>query len=122
MTTEFKSLKAVGAVGANLILKPGAADFTAVVATSATDLLIGSADGLDKADGEMVDLDVRPVAEVKLGAAVTRGQKLTANAAGKAVAAAPAAGSNVHVIGVAAKSGVADDVIPYYRALSVMQG
>ncbi len=122
MTTEFKSLKAQGAVGKFLILKPGTADFTAVVASAATDLLIGTADGLDKADGEMVDMDVRPVAEVKLGAAVTRGQRLTANAAGKAIAAAPAAGANVQLIGIALKSGAADDVIPYLRNLSVMQG
>jgi Uncharacterized conserved protein (DUF2190) len=119
---EHKSFKASGAVAAFLILKFGASEGTVTVATSATDLLIGTADGLDKADGEMVDVDLRPMPEVKLGAAVTRGQLLTANAAGKAVPAAPAAGANVAVIGRAARSGAADDVIPYLRGLGTTQG
>lgn len=122
MTTEFKSLTAQAAVARFLILKHGTADGTVVPAAAATDLLIGTADGLDKAIGEMVDMDVRPVAEVKLGGAVTRGQPLTANAAGKAVVAAPAAGANVRLIGYAMKSGADGDVIPYIRALGVMQG
>lgn len=122
MTTEFKSLVAQSAVAAFLIIKPGTADMSAVPAAAATDLLLGTADSLDKATGEMVDLDLRPIAEVKLGGALTRGQPITANAAGKGVAAAPAAGSNVRIIGFALKSGVADDVIPYVRAPGVMQG
>jgi len=122
MTTEFKSLIAQAAVAGNLIVKPGTADFTVVPAAAATDLLLGTADSLDKVTGEMVDLDLRPTAEVKLGAAVTRGQWLTSNAAGKAIAAAPAAGSNVQVIGRALKSGAAEDVIPYLRSLGVIQG
>lgn len=122
MTTEFKSLVAQAAVAAYLIVKPGTADMTAVVATAATDLLLGTADSLDKDSGEMVDLDLRPIAEVKLGGAITRGQPITANAAGKGVVAAPAAGANVRVIGFAAKSGAAEEVIPYFRAPGYMQG
>lgn len=122
MTTEFKSFTAQAAVARFLILKHGTADGTVVPAAAATDLLIGTADGLDKAIGEKVDMDVRPVAEVKLGGAVTRGQPLTANAAGKAVAAAPGAGANVRIIGYALYSGADGDVIPYLRALGVMQG
>lgn len=122
MTTEFKSLKASGAVSAFLIAKLGALDGTVAVASAATDLLIGTSDSLDKADGEMVDLDLRPIAEVKLGGAVTRGQPLTSDASAKAVAAAPAAGSNVRIIGFALKSGAANDVIPYLRAPGVVQG
>lgn len=122
MTTEFKSFIAQAAVGGNLILKFGAADGTVVPAVAATDLLIGTADSLDKATGELVDMDVRPVAEVKLGAAVTRGQPLTSNASGQAVVAAPAAGANVRIIGFAFKSGAAGDVIPYLRDPGVMQG
>lgn len=120
--TEHKSFLAQAAVAGFLILKPGTADATVVPAAAATDLLIGTADSLDKATGEMVDMDVRPVAEVCLGGNVTRGQPITANAAAKGVAAAPAAGSNVRIIGFALKSGVADDVIPYLRAPGVVQG
>lgn len=122
MTTEFKSLAAQSAVAAFLILKPGTADMTAVPAAAATDLLLGTADSLDKATGEMVDLDLRPIAEVRLGGAISRGQPITSNAAGKGVVAAPGAGSNVRIIGFAAKNGVAEDVIPYFRAPGVMQG
>jgi hypothetical protein len=122
MTTEFKSLTAQGAIGAFLICKPGTADNTVVLATSSTDLLIGTSDSLDKVAGELVDLDMDAIAEVKLGAAVTRGALLTANATGQAVTAAPAAGVNARVIGVALKSGVAGDVITYLRGLSSLQG
>jgi len=119
---EFRSYQAQGAVGAYLIVKPGTADGAVALATAATDLLVGTSDSLAKADGEMVDMGVGHVHEVKLGGAVTRGQKLTCDANSKAVAAAPGAGANVHIIGVAEMSGVADDVITYHRALSVMQG
>ncbi|WP_375184039.1 capsid cement protein [Aquabacterium sp.] len=119
---EHKSFIAQATVGAFLILKPGTADNTVVPAASATDLLIGTSDSLDKATGEMVDMDVRPVPEVKLGAAVTRGALLTSNASGQAVTAAPAAGANVNVIGRALKSGAAGDVIPYVRGIGTVQG
>lgn len=122
MTTEHKSMTAQGTVDPFLICKPGTADFTVVIATAATDLLIGTSDALGKVTGELVDIDVRPIAEVRLGGSVTRGQQLTANASGKAVTAAPAAGANVRVIGVALKSGAADDVVPYLRALGTVQG
>ena len=122
MTTEFKSLVAQSAVAAFLIIKPGTADMTVVPAAAATDLLLGTADSLNKDTGEMVDLDLRPIAEVKLGGSITRGQPITSNAAGKGVVAAPAAGSNVRISGLAAKNGSADDVIPYFRAPGVMQG
>jgi hypothetical protein len=122
MTTEFKSFTAQAAIGAFLICKLGTADSTLVLAASSTDLLIGTSDSLDKVTGELVDLDVRPIAEVKLGAAVTRGAQLTSNAAGKAVTAAPGAGVNASVIGRALKSGAAEDVIPYLRANGTVQG
>lgn len=122
MTTEFKSLTAQAAIGGYLILKPGTADGTVALATSSADALIGTSDGLDKVTGELVDLDVRPVAEVKLGAAVTRGALLTANASAQAVPAAPAAGVNASTIGRALRSGVAGDVIPYLRSLGSVQG
>lgn len=122
MTTEHKSMTAQGTVDPFLICKPGTLDLTVVIATAATDLLIGTSDALGKVTGELVDIDVRPIAEVRLGGSVTRGQQLTANGSGKAVTAAPGAGANVRVIGVALKSGAADDVVPYLRALGTVQG
>lgn len=122
MSFDFKSQVAQAAVAAFLIVRPGTADNTVVPAAAATDLIIGTADGLDKAVGEIVDLDLRPIAEVRLGGNVTRGQPITSNAAGKGVVAAPAAGANVRIIGFAMRSGAAEDVIPYLRAPGVMQG
>jgi Na+-translocating ferredoxin:NAD+ oxidoreductase RnfC subunit len=62
------------------------------------------------------------IAEVKLGGTVTRGQRLTCDSASKAVAAAPSAGVNNQIIGIALKSGVADDVIPVLLDKSTLQG
>lgn len=122
LQSDFRGYTAQAAVGAYLIVKPGAADQTCVVAAAATDLLIGTSDSLAKSTGEVVDVACGELGEVLLGGTVTRGQPLTSNASGQAVVAAPAAGSNVRIIGFADYSGVAGDVIPYLRSLGVMQG
>lgn len=122
MTIEHKSFAGQGAIAANSVIAFGTADNTVALATGPTSKIIGTSDNLDHTDGEQVDLEMRPMGEVKLGAAVTRGDRLTSNAAGLAVTAAPAAGVNAHTFGIAAKSGVATEVIPYIRALSVLQG
>jgi hypothetical protein len=122
MTTEHKSFAGQGAIAACSVLIFGTADNTVALATGSTSKIIGTSDNLDHTDGEMVDVEVRPMGEVKLGAAVTRGDRLTSNASGLAVTAAPAAGVNAQTFGIAAKSGVANEVIPYFRALSVLQG
>lgn len=119
---EFRSAKAEAAVEAYRIVKFGTADDTVIKAAASGDLLIGTSDGLDKATGEMVDYSVGSVHEVRLGGTVTRGQPLTSDANGKAIAAAPAAGANVRIIGFAAQSGVLDDVIRYFYSPGLMQG
>lgn len=115
-------LVAQAAVAAFLIIKPGAADNTCVPAAAAGDDLVGTADGLPKDIGEVVDFPSAGIGEVKLGGAVTRGKPITSDAAGKGVLCAPAAGANARYIGFAAESGVADDVIRYHISLGVMQG
>lgn len=123
-----KSFLGSAAIGANLIVKFGAADDTVSPAAAATDLLLGitneialSADDVTK--GNMCDVTLCGIEQLKLGAAaVTRGQKLTSDANGKGITAAPAAGANVHVVGIALKSGAAGDVIPVFIMPSVMQG
>jgi len=123
-----KSFYGSAAIGANLIVKFGAADDTVSPAAAATDLLLGITNemalaALDVTNGNTVDVTLCGVEQLKLGAAaVTRGQKLTSNASGQGITAAPAAGSNVQVIGIALKSGAAGDVIPVLIAPSVMQG
>lgn len=120
--TEFRSAKAEATVEGFRIVKWGTLDDVVIKAAAATDLLVGTSDALDKVTGEMVDVGVGHVHEVRLGGAVTRGQPLTSDANGKAVAAAPAAGSNVRIVGFANQSGVLDDVIRYTFAPGVMQG
>jgi hypothetical protein len=97
-------------------------DSTVSQAAAATDLSFGVATSLDAASGEPVDVIVAGVAEVEYGGAVTRGQKLTSDADGKAVAAAPAAGVNNQIIGIAMVSGVLGDYGAVLIAPSTMQG
>lgn len=118
-----KNMVAEAAVLANRIVKFGAADGQVVQAAAAADLLIGVASrGFDAALGERIDIMTHGIAEVKLGGAVTRGQPVTADANGKGVVAAPAAGANARVVGIAMASGVLDDVIDVLLSQSVMQG
>lgn len=118
-----KNMVAEAAVLANRIVKFGAADGQVVQAAAAADLLIGVASrGFDAALGERIDIMTHGIAEVKLGGAVTRGQPVTSDANGKGVVAAPAAGANARVVGIALASGVLDDVIDVLLSQSVMQG
>jgi Uncharacterized conserved protein (DUF2190) len=65
---------------------------------------------------------VAGIVELRAGGAVARGDWLTADGSGKAVAAAPAAGTNNNVIGRALASGVLNDVIPVLLAPGRIQG
>lgn len=60
--------------------------------------------------------------EVVLGGTVTRNDRLTSDANAAAVTAAPAAGINAHVVGIALASGVSGDIIPVFLSNSVLQG
>lgn len=113
---------ALTAVTALTIVRPGASDGSCLPATAPTDLLLGASDALTKDIGEMVDVPAAGVAEVLCGAAVTRGQPITADATSRAVPCAPAAGVNHRYIGFALQSGVLGDVIAYQVGLGVMQG
>jgi hypothetical protein len=105
-----KTLIAGAAVAKNRIVKFGSSDTAAVQAAAATDLLIGVSDNLGAASGEPFDVIVDGIALVEYGGNVTRGAMLTADADGKAVAAAPAAEATARVIGVAMVSGAAGDI------------
>ena len=114
---RFESYQAQGAVDKHLIVKHGTADGTCVLATAATDALLGAADSLPKVTGEMVDVHIGEIGEVRLGAAVTRGAALTANAASKAISTTTAGN---RIIGFAEQSGALDDVIRYRVAPGVL--
>jgi hypothetical protein len=117
------SCLAEAAISARRIVKPGAADGGVVQAAAATDLSFGVTTGVGaEAAGDRVDVVVAGKVDVVFGGTITRGQKVTSDASGKAVAAAPASGVNNQVIGIALTSGVAGDIAPILLAPSVMQG
>ncbi|RIK92482.1 MAG: DUF2190 domain-containing protein [Proteobacteria bacterium] len=105
-----KNYLAGAAIAAYRIVKWSDADGKVVQAAASTDALIGVADNLGIASGARGDIIRSGLAEVEYGGNVTRGDWLTADADGKAVAAAPAAGVNANVIGRAEVSGVAGDI------------
>lgn len=111
-----QSYRTAAAVAGYLIVAHGATARSAVLATSATDALIGAVGELGSFDGGMADVVKAGVSSVRLGGSVANGDPLTANAAGKAVKAVKTAGANVRIIGFAESPGEADDVIDYFVA------
>lgn len=94
------------------IVKPGAAAGLAIQAAAATDKLWGVSDSLGAAaagDRLAVYLSGDAV-EIEVGGNIARGDLITADANGKAVTAAPAAGAACRTIGVANDSYVAGDI------------
>ncbi len=113
------SYKAAAAVIGYLIAARDA-DGLAVTASDPTENLIGAADSLGAAAGDMLDIVRVGVAEVRLGGTVDHGDPLTADANGKAVKAVPVAGSVISIIGFAEQDGEADDIVPYLAAPGVL--
>ncbi|MCD7099113.1 hypothetical protein [Stenotrophomonas sp. MMGLT7] len=110
------------AIAARRITKHGAADGEALQAAAATDALNGISTDIPTAAGMTVDVTRSGLAAVEYGGAVAAGQPLTADAQGRAVAAAPAAGANVRIIGFAEVSGVLGDIGSVWIAPGVIQG
>lgn len=117
-----KEYVAEAAIAQWRIVKPGSTDDFVAPAAAATDLLVGVVEAVAPALGERCAVVIAGLADCTLGATVTRGTRLTADASGRAIPAAPAAGSNVQIIGWARQSGVVGDVIEILVAPSVMQG
>lgn len=118
----LKSYVAQGAIAKYRIVAFGTADGTVVASSAATSLHIGVNAELDVVSGERVDVIRSGLPLVEYGGAVTRGQPLTSDAQGRAVAAAPAAGSNVRIVGFAETNAVLGDVDRMLFAPGVMQG
>ena len=117
----IKGFKAGAAIAKARIVKFDSADDTVVQAAAATDALIGVAD-LGAESGGHVSVVMGGVAIVEYGGNVTRGAQLTADADGKAVAAAPATGANARIIGTAMVSGVSGDLGSVHLVPSSLQG
>lgn len=107
----IENFDAEAAISPHRIVKYGAADLGVLHGAAATDKMCGVSDSLGAdASGDRVDIVTHGVTDVEYGGAVTRGDWLTSDANGKAVAAAPAAGVNNNVIGQARVSGVDGDI------------
>jgi len=100
---------ATTAITGRRILKHGATDGAAVQATAATEDFLGVSDSMGAAVGTVCDVHVTGPVPVEYGGPVTRGARLTSDAQGRAVVAAPAAGQTVEIVGRALISGVLGD-------------
>lgn len=120
--TLIKTYVAGAAIRARRFAVPGASDGTMIEATGPTTLILGVFEKLDGAAGGRVDVVHAGITEILLGGTVTRGQQLTSDANGAAVAAAPAAGVNNRIGAFALESGVNGDIIPAFVQPCLMQG
>lgn len=100
---------ATAAIAGRRILKHGAADGAAVQATAATEAFIGVSDPMGAPAGGVCDVHLDGPTEIEFGGPVTRGDKLTADAEGRAILANPAAGATAEIVGRALVSGVLGD-------------
>lgn len=119
---ESRNYTAQAAIPARRIVKYGTADHTVTPAAAATDLFCGVSELGCTAANDRVDIIKDDYAIIEYGGTVTRGQRLTSDASGRAVVAAPAAGSNVSIIGIAEVSGVVGDFGEVWISPSVLQG
>lgn len=120
--TLLKNMIAGAAINAFTLVKFSAAD-TVVTAAAATDAIIGVTNEVSPAINERCDVIVEGIAFVTAGAAVGLGALVTADASGRAVTAAPAAGTNNRIIGIAFEAaGAAGDVIRVLLTPGSFQG
>lgn len=118
-----KSFTISGASSRCRLVKFGGSDGVVAQADAATAKIVGAlAPDVDPADGDRVDVTLGGFCKIQLGGAVTRGDLLTSDANGKAVAAAPGAGVNNSVIGRAQVSGVDGDIVDHFLTLGSLQG
>jgi hypothetical protein len=98
---------AQGAIGKHLMVKFGTADKGVSLAITAADKPIGVTSDIDALDGEPCDVFRDDIARVIYGAAVTKGDFLTAGAGGRAF---PTTTQGDRYLGIAEITGVAGDI------------
>lgn len=118
----IKNFIAETAVAAYRIVKHGSTDDYVVQGAAVSDKLIGVCGQVAGDAGKRVDIVLLGTAEVEYGGNVARGDLLTSDSSGRAVAAAPAGGANNRIIGVAMVSGVSGDIGMVTLSQSMMQG
>lgn len=118
----LKSFIAGAAIAACRIVKFSAAN-TVIQSAAATDAHIGVCSEVGPASGERCDVVMMGIAHVEAGAAFSLGALLTSDASGCAIVAAPAAGSNARIVGVAIDAAVAaGDIVRVAISQCSMQG
>jgi hypothetical protein len=121
--TLIRSFTAGGTINPRRLVKFGSSDREVVQAAAATDLIVGVVISPEvRASGDRVDVALAGVVEVDMGGTVTRGVKVTSDANGKGVAAAPAGGTNNHVVGFAMVTTASGDIAEVMISQSVNQG
>ncbi len=118
----IKNFIAEEAMAAFTIAKFGADDLHVVPAAAVADKLIGVTTDIPAIVGERCDVQLGGAVDVRYGGTVARGDLLTTDSTGRAVSAAPAAGTNNRVVGVALMSGVVGDVGKMMIAQGTTQG
>ncbi|WP_019024061.1 MULTISPECIES: capsid cement protein [unclassified Thioalkalivibrio] len=102
----IKNFDAASEVQPHRLVVFGDSDTKAAQATDGSAAFIGVSDSLGAADaGEPMDVVMAGAAEVELGGTVTRGDRLTADAQGRAVKAS----AGDHIVGIAMMAGDAGD-------------
>ena len=120
--TVIKSLTAGAAIAPFRQVKFSAAE-TVIQAAAVGDASIGVSNEVGAASGERQDVIMDGIAFIEAGAAVTNGTLITSDGTGRAVTAAPAAGTNNRIIGVAIETAAAaGDVIRVLLAPGSFQG
>lgn len=118
-----ENFTASAAIAPRRITKYGSTDGTALQGAGVDDALFGVSDELGAdAAGDRVDIHTLGGVDVEYGGNVTRGDVLTSDAVGRAVAAAPAAGVNNRIIGQARVSGVLGDIGQVQLGPGLVQG
>lgn len=102
--------RAVGAVAPRRLCVNGTSDGLAAQAAAGTALLIGISTDIPANDGQSFDVYRSGLAPVEYGGNVTRGNPLTADSLGRAIAATIPPTATTYIIGFAEESGVLGDI------------
>jgi hypothetical protein len=102
----FKNFTAGAAIAAFRLVKFSAAE-TVIQAAAVGDFIIGATQDVAPANGERAEILMQGIAWVEAGAAFALGALLTSDSVGRAIVAAPAAGTNNRIAGFALDAAVA---------------
>lgn len=121
---QVKAYIAETAITAYRIVKMGSATGQVVMASAAGDAIVGVADPSGQATvNARIDVWHDGIVEVEAGAAVSRGAPITSDATGRAVTAAPGAGTNNGMIGrTLTAAAAAGDIISVMVSIGSFQG